>query len=86
MPSPRIGFFFLITRDRSIVQMLFDEQPMEQEQVYQEEVWPAIRYLDPDERDEDREGKSAKIIAPLALLVYGVCAVWVVLWQRAQKL
>lgn len=41
--------------------MLFDEQPMKKEQVYQEEIWYAIRYLDPDERDEDREGKSAKL-------------------------
>jgi hypothetical protein len=30
--------------------MFFDEPPMEDEQVDQEEVWSAIRYLDPDER------------------------------------
>jgi hypothetical protein len=29
--------------------MLSDEQPMEHGQVDQEEVWTAIRYLDPDE-------------------------------------
>lgn len=34
---------------------------MKKEQVYQEEIWYAILYLDPDERDEDREGKSAKL-------------------------
>lgn len=66
--------------------MVFDEQPMKKEQVYQEEIWSAIRYLDPDERDEDKEAKSARLIALLALLLYGVCSVRVVLWQRAQGL
>jgi hypothetical protein len=60
--------------------MLFDE-PMENEQVDQEEVWSAIRYLDPDERDKDREAKSATIIAVLALLLM-ICVVWVVRWLR----
>jgi hypothetical protein len=63
--------------------MLFDERPMENEQVDQEEVWSAIRYLDPDERDKDREAKAATIIAVLALLLM-MCAVWVVLWLRLQ--
>jgi len=58
--------------------MLSAERPMEREQVDQEEVWSAIRYLDPDERVKDREAKSATIIAILALLLT-VCAVWVVL-------
>jgi hypothetical protein len=35
--------------------MLSDERPMEHEQVDQEEVWSAIRYLDPDEGNRDRE-------------------------------
>ena len=61
--------------------MLFDERPMENEQVDQEEVWSAIRYLDPVERDKHREAKSATIIAVLALLLM-ICAVWVVLWLR----
>jgi len=64
--------------------MLSDERPMEREQVDQEEVWSAIRYLDPDERDKDREA-SATIIAVLALLLT-VCAVWVVLWLRIRGL
>ena len=58
--------------------MLSAERPMEREQVDQEEVWSAIRYLDPNERVKDREAKSATIIAILALLLT-VCAVWVVL-------
>jgi hypothetical protein len=65
--------------------MLSDEPPMEDEQLDQEEVWSAIRYLDPDERDKDREAKSATIIAVLAVLLT-VCAVWVVLWLRVQGL
>ena len=59
--------------------MLSDEQPMEHGQVDQEEVWTAIRYLDPDEGGQDREAKSTTIIAALALL-FTVCAVLVVLW------
>jgi hypothetical protein len=65
--------------------MLSDERPIEREQVDQEEVWSAIRYLDPDEQDKDREAKSATIIAVLALLLT-VCAVWVVLWLRMRGL
>jgi hypothetical protein len=48
--------------------MLSDERPREHGQVDQEEVWSAIRYLDLDERDQNRETKSATIIAVLALL------------------
>jgi hypothetical protein len=65
--------------------MLSDERPIEREQVDQEEVWSAIRYLDPDEQDKDREAKSATRIAVLALLLT-VCAVWVVLWLRMRGL
>jgi hypothetical protein len=36
--------------------MFFDGPPMEDEQVNQEEVWSAIRYLDPDERDSIADG------------------------------
>jgi hypothetical protein len=36
--------------------MFFDEPPMEDEQLDQEEVWSAIRYLDPDERDSVADG------------------------------
>ena len=65
--------------------MLSDEPPMEDEQLDQEEIWSAIRYLDPDERDKDREAKSATIIAVLAVLLT-VCNVWVVLRLRVQGL
>ena len=65
--------------------MLSDERPMEDEQADQEEVWSAIRYLDPDEWDKDSQGKSATIIAVLALLLT-VCAVGVVLWLRVRGL
>lgn len=65
--------------------MLSDEHPMENEQVDQEEVWSAIRYLDPDERDQDREAKSTTIITVL-VLVLTVCAVGVLLWVRVRGL
>jgi hypothetical protein len=65
--------------------VLSDEPAMEDEQLDQEEIWSAIRYLDPDERDKDREAKSATIIAVLTVLLT-VCAVWVVLWLRVQGL
>lgn len=65
--------------------MLFDEHPMKEKQVDQEEVWLAIRYLDPDERDQDRNAKSATIIAVLALLLM-VGVIWVMLWLRVQGL
>jgi hypothetical protein len=65
--------------------MLSDERPMEDEQVEQEEVWSAIRYLDPDECEQNGQAKSATIIAVLALLLT-VCAVGVVLWLRVRGL
>lgn len=60
-----------------------DERPMEDEQVDQDEVWSAIRYLDPDKCDQDRQATSATIITVLALLLI-ICAVWVVLWLRVR--
>ncbi len=45
---------------------------MENEQVDQEEVWSAIRYLDPDEQDRDPEAKTATIMAVLALFSYSL--------------
>ncbi len=55
--------------------------PMEDEKVDEEEVWSAIRYLDPDEQEKDREANTATLIAVLALLLI-VCSVWVLLWFR----
>jgi hypothetical protein len=65
--------------------MLSDERPMEDEQVEQEEVWSAIRYLDPDEPEQNGQAKSATIIAVLALLLTA-CAVGDVLWLRVRGL
>jgi hypothetical protein len=61
--------------------MVSDKRPMEHGQLDQEEAWAAIRYLDPDERDQDREARSLTIVAALALLLTA-CAVLVVLWLR----
>jgi hypothetical protein len=57
---------------------------MEDEKIDKEEVWSAIRYLDPDEREKDKEVNSATIIATLALLII-VGSVWVLLWLRVRQ-
>jgi hypothetical protein len=50
---------------------------MEDEKIDKEEVWSAIRYLDPDEREKDKEANTATIIASqywlccLSLAVFG---------------
>jgi hypothetical protein len=49
-----------------------------------EEVWSAIRYLDPDERKKDKEVNTATIIATLALLLIAG-GVWVLLWLRVRQ-
>jgi hypothetical protein len=57
---------------------------MEDEKLDKEEVWSAIRYLDPDERQKDKEVNTATIIATLALLII-VGGVWVLLWLRVRQ-
>jgi hypothetical protein len=57
---------------------------MEDEKVDKEEVWSAIRSLDPDERQKDKEVNTATIIATLALLLI-VGGVWVLLWLRVRQ-
>ena len=54
---------------------------MEDEKVDEEEVWAAIRYLDPDGQEKDRVSNTATLIAILAFLLI-VCSVWVLLWFR----
>jgi len=56
---------------------------MEDEKIDKEEVWSAIRYLDPDEREKDQEVNTATIIATLALLII-LGAVWALLWLRVR--
>jgi hypothetical protein len=51
-----IAFGGSASRKKLRVEMFFDEPPMEDEQVDQEEVWSAIRHLDPDERDSIADG------------------------------
>jgi len=62
----------------------FQKSLMEDEKIDKEEVWSAIRYLDPDERKKDKEVNSATIIATLALLLI-VGGVWVLLWLRLRQ-
>jgi hypothetical protein len=66
----------------SIVQ--FQNSLMEDEKIGKKEVWSAIRYLDPDEREKDKEANTATIIAILALLLI-VGGVWVLLWLRVRQ-
>jgi hypothetical protein len=57
---------------------------MEDEKIDKEEVWSAIRYLDPGEREKNKEVNTATIIATLALLII-VGGVWVLLWLRVRQ-
>jgi hypothetical protein len=57
---------------------------MEDEKIDKEEVWSTIRYLDPDEREKDKEVNRATIIATLALLII-VGGLWVLLWLRVRQ-
>ena len=56
---------------------------MEDEKI-EEEVWSAIRYLDPDKGEKDKETNTAAIIAILALLLI-VGGVWALLWLRVRQ-
>jgi hypothetical protein len=57
---------------------------MEDEKIDKEEVWSAIRYLDPDERAQDKKVNVATTIAILAILLI-VGGVWVLLWLRVRQ-
>ena len=63
--------------------MFFDERPMKDKQVDAEEIWSAIRYLDPDERDTG-SGDRATIAALFALVIM-VCAMWGLLWLKVRQ-
>ena len=57
---------------------------MKDEKIDKEEVWSAIRYLDPYEGEKDKEATTATIIAVLALLLIEG-SVWVLLWFRVRQ-
>jgi hypothetical protein len=57
---------------------------MNDEKIDKEEVWSAIRYLDPDEREKDKDVNTAAIIATLAILLI-VGGIWVLLWLRIRQ-
>lgn len=58
---------------------------MEDEKMDKQEVWSAIRYLDPDEGEMDKEANTATIIAILALLLM-LGGFWFLLWLRVSQL
>ena len=62
----------------------FQKGPMEDEKINEDEVRSAIRYLDPDEQESDKEANTATILSILALLVI-LGSVWVLLWLRARQ-
>jgi hypothetical protein len=57
---------------------------MKDEKIDKEEVWSAIRYLDPDERKKDKDVNTAAIIATLAILLI-VGGIWALLWLRIRQ-
>jgi mono/diheme cytochrome c family protein len=61
----------------------YDEPLMKGEKIDPDEVWSAIRYLDPDQKDKGSTKNIAPIIAVLALLL-SVCAVLVLFWLQAR--
>jgi hypothetical protein len=62
----------------------FRKSLMQDEKIDKEEVLSAIRYLDPDEREKDKEANTATMIAMLVVLLI-VGAVWVLLWFRLRQ-
>jgi len=60
----------------------FQKRLMEDEKIDEEEVWSAIRYLDPDEGAKDKEANTATMIAVLTVLAIVEYAVWVLLEFR----
>jgi hypothetical protein len=77
-PACEIGSGTLI---KQFQKSLMQDEKIEKEK---EKVWSAIRYLDPDEREKDKEANTAAMIAMLAVLVI-VGAVWVLLGFRLRQ-
>jgi hypothetical protein len=62
----------------------FQKSIMDNEEIDKEEIWSSIHYLDPDEREKDKEVNTATIIATVAILLI-VGGVWVLLWFRFRQ-
>jgi hypothetical protein len=62
----------------------FQKSLMKDEKIDKEEVWSVIRYLDPDEREKDKDVNTAAIIATLAILLI-VGGIWILLWLRVRQ-
>jgi hypothetical protein len=56
---------------------------MKDEKIDTEEVWSAIRYLNPDE-GEGQRSQCATVMAILALLLI-IGGVWILLWLRIEQ-
>lgn len=57
---------------------------MEDEKIGEEEIWSAIRYLDPEEREGNEDFLMATIITTLALLLI-VGSVLFLVWLRVRQ-
>lgn len=67
--------------DPTSSRMLSDEQTMEDEKIEQgQDVWSAIRYLDPDEAGKDQVSKIATVVILFVFVV--IMVVWVTLSLR----
>ena len=64
--------------------MLFDEPHMEDKMTdEQQEIWSAIRYLDPDKQDkEERKASDIAALFTVVALVLIALVVFVLLWVR----
>jgi hypothetical protein len=67
-----IAFGRALSRKKLQGEMFFHKPAMEEEQVDQEEVWSAIRHLDPDEWDSIADGQcvsESSVVLALAMSV-----------------
>jgi hypothetical protein len=65
--------------------MFPNDQTRQGETIGQEEVWEAIRYLDPETADKRTEDNLVETVAVVALLLM-VAAAWIVVWLRLRSL
>jgi hypothetical protein len=65
--------------------MFCDDWSMEDEQVNPQEIWSAIRYLDPDDKDTDTVGHTATTVAFLALVIIAWALCWGLLWLKVRQ-
>jgi hypothetical protein len=58
---------------------------MEDEQVDPQDIWSAIQYLDPDEKDADTVGDTATTVPFLAVVIIAWAVSWGLLWVKVRE-